>query len=267
MVEKKEILGNNRITDFNKSDLKIISSVYLSKSKELFKNKFELTKSNEGKWQELVYCILAGSQFPVNKLKIIFPVLFTDYKQLFELKTFKTFGQNERKIEIARILKKLGYRYHTQKAMTIISAADYFVTQHKSDIKKFISNNSDVNIIRKTLVKDIKGIGIKIASHWLRNIGLPVCTIDVHLRRLLCNISISNENPEGALKDSDFLILENIFKEWSMILKIDLGILQFSVWEYTRNYCSPLNCSKCPFLAQCKRGKLYSKHHRQLNLF
>lgn len=267
MAKQTSILGERKILDLNKSDLEIISCLYLSKSNELFLNKTKLTKSNEGKWRELVYCILAGSQFPVNKLKIIFPVLFSEHRPIFELKSFKTIDPKLRQDEIAKVLKQLGYRYHTAKATTIVNASLYFNNDFKSNIENFLSLNPDVNEIRNRLVKDIKGIGIKIASHWLRNIGLSVCTIDIHLRRLLFNLYLSNENPEGALKDSDFLIFENIFREWSKILNMNIGVMQFSVWEYTRNYCAPLNCEKCPFLNKCKRGELFNKPKQQLNLF
>ncbi|MEP7317792.1 MAG: hypothetical protein ABI921_03600 [Panacibacter sp.] len=267
MAKKSSITGIKKISDLNKSDLKIISCLYLNKSRELFLNKSISTNTNEGKWREFVYCILAGSQFPVNKLKVIFPILFSNHKSYFELKSFKDIIVAKKRDEIAKILKGLGYRYHTQKATTIINAATYFIERFNSNIEIFLSIDSDVNLVRKKLVTDVSGIGIKIASHWLRNLGLPVCTIDIHLRRLLFNLNLSNENTEGALKDSDFLFFENIFREWSKILKIDLGVLQFSVWEYTRGYCAPLNCSDCPFLTKCKRGKLFSKQQRQLNLF
>ncbi|MCX6220147.1 MAG: hypothetical protein NTZ69_04095 [Bacteroidia bacterium] len=267
MVKQMSIIGSKRILDFDVSDLKRISCLYLGKSNELFLNKSKLTKTNEGKWREMVYCILAGSQFPVNKLKIIFPVLFSEYSYLLELNSFKAFNLSERRNEIAITLKKLGYRYHTQKATTIVNTATYFNDKYETDIEKFLTINSDINVIRELLVKDVIGIGIKIASHWLRNIGLPVCTVDVHLRRLLCNLNLSNENPEGTLKVSDFLILENIFREWSEILEMNLGVMQFSVWEYTRDYCAPLNCGECPFLTKCKRGKLFNTQQRQLDLF
>lgn len=267
MVKKSSIIGIKRISDLNKSDLKIISCIYLNKSKELFLNKSLSTNTNEGKWRELVYCILAGSQFPVNKLKIIFPIIFSNHKSYFELKSFKNINSIKRRNEVAKILKGLGYRYHTQKATTIVNAATYFIKSFNSNIETFLSIDSDINSIRKKLVAEISGIGIKIASHWLRNLAFPVCTIDIHLRRLLFNLYLSKENTEGPLKDSDFLFLENIFREWSKILKIDLGVLQFSVWEYTRDFCAPFNCKDCPFLTNCKRGKLFSKQQRQLNLF
>ena len=266
MVSKSSIIGSVKISNFDINEIEKISFFYLNKSVELFEDKSILTNTNEGKWKEFIYCILAGTQFPVTKLKTIFPLLFSKYENLFNIKSFKTKNESKRN-DVAVVLKSLGYRYHTQKANTIVNSGTFFNEKFNGNIEAFLNTHSDVDLIRKKLVNEIKGVGIKIASHWLRNIGMPVCTVDVHLRRLLYNLRLSEENPEGPLKDSDFLILENIFREWSVILNVNLGILQFSIWEYTREFCAHFNCTQCSLVNKCKRGEKSKEKNKGGRLF
>jgi thermostable 8-oxoguanine DNA glycosylase len=229
MVRTK--LELNTLNCFDQSDLRIISSLYLEDAIHLFNEKEEITKTNDGKWFELVYCILAGSQFPVKKLKPLFEQIKTTYTKKFSLQYFKS--NLTPQLEIALILKNLGYRYHTQKSNVIVNTALYINTYYGSDISRMIKNKS-AQELRNELTENIKGIGIKIASHWLRNIGYEICTIDIHLRRLLLSLKLSNDNLDKPLGKSDFLAYEKIFIEWSKLHNCKVGIVQYSIWEFVR---------------------------------
>lgn len=227
--------GTKKLMDYRREDLKAISSVFISEAKTLFKKKSLITAKDRGKWEELIYCILAGSQFPVIKLKVIHKQLIKDYYKETRMNSFLKSG-DKNAMELAKILKALGYRYHTQKAFVISNAAKFFLNNYKGRISLFLKSEQDSSQLRDVLVQNIKGIGFKIASHWLRNIGYEVCTIDIHLRRLFVRLKLSKDNPEAQLSTGDFLMLEEILREWSKLQKVGIGILQYAVWEYARNY-------------------------------
>jgi thermostable 8-oxoguanine DNA glycosylase len=266
-MEKKEtILTGISFNDFPLEDLKFIYNIYHLKSETLFLNKKELTKSNTGKWNELVYCILAGTQFPVTKLKPIFQKLLDEHYDIIDLLNI---GNNiDHTMILAKILKEYGYRYHTQKSKVIYNSALFLTKKYNADISLLIkNNNSDYLMIREVIINNIKGIGIKIANHWLRNVGFDLCTIDIHLRRFLVNLNIANDFPEKAINNSNFILLEQQFHQLSRILEIDLAILQYSIWEYTRDYCVNCKCIYCPLQKRCNKGKDIYHQQNQLNLF
>jgi thermostable 8-oxoguanine DNA glycosylase len=234
-MAKGNIIGQKKITDYRKSDLEFISSFYMEQAKDLFIKKGHLTESNDGKWNELIYCILAGSQFPVTKLKIIHNTILNQFSKDFSLSSFKT--QNNEKInKNAHILKGLGYRYHTQKSHVIASAAEYLWSNYNGSFSSFLMPSKNPWDLRKELTNSVKGIGIKIASHWLRNLGYDVCTIDIHLRRLLTTLGIFKDNINEPLRQSDFLLMEKTFITWSQLNGVSVGVLQYSVWEFVRNF-------------------------------
>lgn len=255
MDKRKTILTHISFCNYPKDDLRFIANIYIAESKELFRNKSRQTISNIGKWHELVYCILAGTQFPVVKLKPIYQKLINEQSILISLDDIKRLQASSE--NLAKMLRQNGYRYHTQKSKVIFNAANFFIDYSDGDIIIFItSNNNDYRSIRNVLMKSINGIGIKIASHWLRNIGYDICTIDIHLRRLLLNLGITNDSPNKSLSNENFILLENQFRNLSKILDENLGVLQYSIWEFTRNYCNLNRCWECPLQKRCEKGKL-----------
>ncbi|MBR9682387.1 MAG: N-glycosylase, partial [Candidatus Aenigmarchaeota archaeon] len=117
--------------------------------------------------------------------------------------------------KLAKKLKELGHRYPNVRAKYIIEAR-----KHKKDLK-----NKD----REWIVKNVKGLGYKEASHFLRNIGNnDYAIIDFHIVDLLVDRGLL-ERPKTMTKRR-YLEIENILKEISKKSEMSLGELDFYLW-------------------------------------
>ena len=73
---------------------------------------------------------------------------------------------------------------------------------------------------REWLVKNIKGIGYKEASHFLRNIGYKnIAIIDFHILDLLVKNNLLKEKPKTLTKGK-YLEIENILRKLAQNLCI-----------------------------------------------
>jgi len=234
------------------SKLTELVEIYLDEAIALFDEKAQLTKTDSGKWLELVYCILAGTQFPVSKLKPLFKNLIHPGNR--HLVEFPHISDPDKTEKLAIFLRQQGYRYYNQKALTITSAARFFLERYRGDISAFSRESISPDDLRNILVKNISGIGFKIASHWLRNIGFDICTIDLHLRRLFYNLSITDDDADKDLDRDLFIRLQQIFQEVGRLKNVRTGVVQYSIWRYTVERCANWKCHKCALRTFCLRG-------------
>jgi len=154
-------------------------------------------------FRELVFCILTAgtsAELGIKTIDHLGDVIFTG---------------NEK--DIQKKLKEV-YRFHTLRAGYIYQARDNF---RNLDI-----NDSDIRI---NLVKNIKGIGMKEASHFLRNIGHKnVAIIDFHIVDLLVKHSLI-EKPK-TITPKKYLEIENILKQLTHETGTNLGELDLYLW-------------------------------------
>ena len=129
-------------------------------------------------------------------------------------------------LEIIRSnLKLLGYRFPNVRAKYI-----FLAQQHKDGIREIINkykNNS--SNLRQWFVNNIKGLGYKESSHFLRNIGfLDYAILDFHI------IDILNENGiikrPKTLTPTKYIEIEDKLKYFSNELDLQLGELDFYLW-------------------------------------
>jgi len=84
-------------------------------------------------------------------------------------------------IDLAKKLSELGHRFPNARARYIILAR-----QKINDLKKILGGDESDLKKREEIVKNIKGLGMKEASHFLRNIGYKnLAIIDFHIIDLL----------------------------------------------------------------------------------
>lgn len=124
---------------------------------------------------------------------------------------------------IRRILKGRS-RFHNKKAEYIINARRLF--------NKEILGQDDAKAIRNDLVKTIKGIGYKEASHFLRNIGLgaDVAILDRHILKNLKIYGIIDEIP-SSLTPKTYLDIEGKARRFSKRVRIPLEELDLLFWS------------------------------------
>lgn len=166
--------------------------------------------SREDLFKELCFCILAANFSAENALRIV-NKLGNDLLKLSE-------GG------LIEALKKLGHRFPTSRARYIIHAR-----KNLDGLIETLKMAEDEFMIREWLVKNIKGIGYKEASHFLRNIGFKnLSIIDFHIIDLLVRYGLI-ERPR-SLTRRRYLEIERLLRKISEELGISLAELDLYLW-------------------------------------
>lgn len=195
-------------------------------------------------WREMLYCILAGTQVSTDIVKRSYFDLIESNPEILDFNTVKKSPKKVQK-KISLVLKKNGYQFYETKSKTMINTADYF-----GDIVKDYTNFKDLDWydVRLRLIKNVKGIGNKIASHWLRNIGFQLPIIDIHVRRVLsCAGLIDNKYATYQISGSEYVYLEKKVIEISNQININVAKLDYILWNHGREYCTNNACFICPY--------------------
>jgi N-glycosylase/DNA lyase len=158
--------------------------------------------SRERMFQELAFCICV----PQSKAKICWNVIENlDNDLLF--------------VNKRELVKRInGVRFHNNKSKYIIEAR-----------KKFFSGKFEFE--REWLVKNIKGVGYKEASHFLRNLGHKnLAILDRHILKNLYYYGAIKEIPK-TLTPKKYLEIEKLMKRFSDKVRIPLDELDLLFWS------------------------------------
>jgi N-glycosylase/DNA lyase len=134
--------------------------------------------------------------------------------------------------DIGEIRKGLtAVRFPNNKARYIFSARETFSVSGHLEIKKTI-NTSDIPGTRDDLVKEVKGIGCKEASHFLRNIGhgADLAILDVHIIRNMIRYGLLDKKP-SCISKSCYLDMEERLKSFSVKVGIPMDELDILFWS------------------------------------
>lgn len=186
----------------------------LKEFKELFEN------SNDDRiFAELIFCLLT----PQSKAKICWKAV----ENLME-KDLLIHGSYE---QVLRELK--GVRFKKNKAKYIIEARKTFTRENEIRIKSVISSFSDSKKAREWLVKNVKGMGYKEASHFLRNIGFgeDLAILDRHILKNLRLLGVIEDIPKKTLTKKRYMEIENKMREFSRDIGIPLSHLDLLFWS------------------------------------
>jgi len=120
-------------------------------------------------------------------------------------------------------LRKLGYRY-PNRAFYIQDSR-----KHALSLKKTLNGIEGERGKRDWLAKNIKGIGFKEASHFLRNIGFEnLAIVDFHIVDLLARENLI-EKPKTMTK-TRYLEIEQVLKKIAGRLGMPLSELDLYLW-------------------------------------
>ena len=175
------------------------------------------TGDEESIFAELVFCILT----PQSKAKSAWAAV----KRLLD-KGLLLAGTEDRVLE-----ELTGVRFKYKKAGYVIEARNRFLIDGKISIKSRISRFSDVYDAREWLVRNVKGISYKEASHFLRNIGLgaDIAILDRHILKNLRSLQVIEEVP-ASLSRRRYLEIEEDMNELSEENKIPMSHLELVLW-------------------------------------
>ena len=121
-----------------------------------------------------------------------------------------------------------GVRFPNNKATYLIAARKLF---RNGGIKSKIHVDNILKT-REWFVRNIKGLGYKEASHFLRNIGLgrSMAILDVHILRNLKELKIIKKIPSSVSRKA-YLDIEGRMKEFSERIDIPLEELDLLFWS------------------------------------
>lgn len=126
--------------------------------------------------------------------------------------------------ELALKLKELGYRYPNARAAYVTGSRE-----HAHSIKQVIDSHKDERELREWLVKNVKGLGLKEASHFLRNIGFEnLAIIDFHIIDILARAKLC-EKPK-TLSKKRYLEIEDILAGIAKETGLTLMELDLYLW-------------------------------------
>ena len=122
-------------------------------------------------------------------------------------------------------------RFPNNKSRYIVEARRLFSRGGRISIKDRIDASNPFGS-RHWLVRNVKGIGLKEASHFLRNVGLgrDLAILDVHILKNMARYNIVAEIPK-SISEKAYLSLEKKLKKFSQKTGIPLDELDLLFWS------------------------------------
>jgi len=124
-----------------------------------------------------------------------------------------------------------GVRFPNNKARYILECRRLFTKDGRIRIKDKIDPRN-VEAARRWLVRNVKGLGLKEASHFLRNIGLGsgLAILDVHIMRNMKRLGIIDEIPK-CLTEKCYLAMEEKLRRFAGRVRIPMDALDLLFWS------------------------------------
>lgn len=170
---------------------------------------------NKTIFKELCFCLLTANFNAARAVKI----------QNTLQDEFLTLSENN----LARRLKELGHRFPNMRAKYIVEAR-----KHISVLQDVLKTKINEQELRNWFVKNVKGLGLKEASHFLRNIGFNnFAIVDFHIVDLLVRENLL-EKPKSITKKT-YLFVENILKKLGEEVDLNLAELDLYLWYIETN--------------------------------
>jgi N-glycosylase/DNA lyase len=171
-------------------------------------------------WEELAYCIFtagASARMGFNAVAAVRPLLLDGDSEAMTL-----------------ALKRAGaHRFPVARPRYIVSTRNYFHADCGMALRKRLRGFSDPFERRDWLAqeKQVKGLGYKEASHFLRNIGVKGHAIlDKHVMRCLAEVGvIDTAKPPSTRKK--YLEIEQQLVRFARDIGIDFDELDLVLWS------------------------------------
>ncbi len=203
-------------------EVKMLRSVYFAKRQEIQKRLEEFKRVwEEGReediFTELVFCILT----PQSKAKVCWDVVQRLVDEGLLLKG-----------EVDEIVKRLnGVRFKNKKAEYIVRAREFFMNNDEIVVRPHLRKLGKDKDMRDWLVRNVKGMGYKEASHFLRNIGLgkALAILDRHILKNLRLFGIIERIP-NALSKKKYFEIEKKMRRFAREVDIPMAHLDLLFW-------------------------------------
>ena len=165
--------------------------------------------------KELIFCLLT----PQSKAQVCWSAV----EDIFQKRLLEKLDE----IQILNSLKSVRFKHNkTKYILELVSKEGFREVKRIIDREKYSSY-----FFREYLVTNIKGLGFKESSHFLRNIGLggDLAILDRHILKNLKLLQVIDEIPK-CLSKSKYLEIENQFKQFARAIDIPLDHLDLVLW-------------------------------------
>ena len=193
----------NKITTLKNSDISKLIDSRIQEFKDLDR------KSNDKLFKELCFCILTANFNAEKSIKIqkeIGECFLTDSKDV-----------------LAQKLRGCGHRFPNARAAYISESV-----KCKDNLGEIVQIH-DGNVLRDWIVENVKGLGYKEASHFLRNVGFDdYAIIDFHIVDLLVDYKLI-EKPKTITKRK-YMAIESLLKKLARKTNLTLAELDLYLW-------------------------------------
>ncbi len=176
--------------------------------------------SDEQLWEELVYCIFtAGASARMG------------FRAIEAVRPFLLDGERE---EMTLALKSAGaHRFPVERPGYIVITRNYLRRNCGMALRRRLESFKDAMERRDWLAreKEIKGIGYKESSHFLRNIGISgYAILDKHVMNCLSDLHVVESSKPPATR-SRYLETEEKLRHFARDIRIDFDELDLVLWS------------------------------------
>lgn len=151
-------------------------------------------------------------------------------------------------ISLKHVVKTLTgrVRFQSTKAKRLLEAKEFFdsfwsilLTQYvafKIALNDEVHMESDLQRTRDVLIRTINGMGMKLASHFMRNVGMPgLAILDVHVIDGLKKRGVINIDKLGPSR-AEYRRIEEKMKGYAREVGITLDELDLLLWSQKTGY-------------------------------
>jgi N-glycosylase/DNA lyase len=193
-------------------------------------------------WEELCLCILS-SNVPYELALSAFRHLLSRHllRQEWIVRSKSAFQHISHELLKRAYLprRKNGsyrkYRFPNTRARNIVEAAKTLY-QKNHGIRRILKNSNYEREARSFLAKNVSGIGLKQASHFLRNVGYSssLAIIDSHVITFLVEVGAVQDEKIKAVTPKTYIRLERILHKLCESFGFNLSIFDMAIWRYMR---------------------------------
>lgn len=169
------------------------------------------SKSNKEWFSELCFCILTANSKAKTALAIQSELGYKGFSKVPQSKLAETIKRNK-------------HRFHNNKSKYIVKAREHL------DIKDKIAKHKTSQEARGWLAENIKGLGYKESSHFLRNVGFTdLAILDRHIINLMLEHNLLKEKSK-SLNKKNYMAIEQDFNFLANKLKMSSAKLDLYMW-------------------------------------
>lgn len=208
---------------------------------------FEDTKNWHGMseqqlWEELCLCILSSNVPYELAQSAFFHLLRKGYLELGWIARIPT-SETMIALELSRPIfvpvkadgSKRKFRFPNVRAGNIAQSAK-LLSSEKGWLSRLLSGSGSEKEVRDLLARHLSGVGLKQASHFLRNIGYSkqLAIVDTHIVSFLEEIEAIQRVRTKTITRNCYLELESRIERICREYSLNLSIFDIAVWRHMR---------------------------------